>query len=286
MTASLLDVTPDEYHLRQGLSSSTAKTLISRSPLHAWQQHPSYGAKGKTATKAMDRGQAGHTFLLGKGKRIACLPYKDWRTDAAKDSREKARAAGFVPMLHADYTAGEELAAMIKRRLVEEHARDPRVPAALDGVSEQAMEWHEDSASGPVLCRGMMDHVWLDRGRILDLKLVEDASDAAIERAAENMGYAIQSTAYTRGLTRVLPHLAGRIQFLFLFVEVDEPYAMNLVEPDGLFEEIGERRWLRAVESWGRSVKENNWPAYGTGIRRIGPPPWALSREGYSQNER
>lgn len=280
--ARLLDIDPDAYHQLPGLSASTAKRIIKRSALHAWQEHPLYGAKGKTPTKAMDRGTAGHTFLLGKGARIACLPYDDWRTKAARESRTKTRAAGMVPMLHEDYTAAQELAEHIKRRLLEEHARDRRVPAVLDGVSEQAMEWVEPSTSGPVLCRAMLDHFWRS-GRIIDLKLVEDASPAAVERTAENMGYAIQSTAYVRGLAQVFPDLMGRIEFLFLFVEVEPPFAMNVVEPDGMFDEIGLRRWRRAVETWGRCVKNNEWPAYGDGIKRISPPPWALSQEGYGE---
>jgi len=275
VTAALLDVSPDAYHERPAFSSSLAKVVLSRSPLHAKQGYR------KVPTKQMDRGSAAHTFLLGKGKRIACLPYKDWRTDAAKASREKTRAEDMVPLLHSDYTEAEELAKKIRERLKEEHQKDPRVPAELDGVSEQAMEWHEETASGPVLCKGMMDHVWLDRGLILDLKIVEDASPSAIERSAENLGYAIQSTAYTRGLSQARPALAGRVKFLFLFVEWDEPYAMNLVEPDGVFREIGERRWLRAVETWGRCLATDTWPAYGSGINRISPPPWALSREDY-----
>jgi hypothetical protein len=286
--AELITIEPDAYHQLPGFSSTIAKELIDRSPLHAWQKHPLYGAKGKSPTKAMDRGTAGHTMVLGKGKRIACLPYDDWRTKAAKESRANTRAAGLVPILHEDYTAAEELAANVLRRLVEENARDERVPDKFDGVSEQAMLWHEDTESGPVACRGMMDHLWVwhNTARILDLKFVEDASPKAIERSAENMGYALQSAAYTSGLSRVFPLLAGRIQFLFLFIEVHAPYAINLVEPDGTFQEIGDRRWRRSLETWARCEKNQHWPAYGDGIKRIAPPPWALNNEGYISDER
>lgn len=283
--ARLLNISPDDYHALPGFSASCAKTLIAQSPLHAWQEHPEYGAKGKKATKAMNRGTAIGTFLLGKGKRIARLPYDSWTTKKSQEDRDSTEASGVVALTRVQYDDYQEAAAAIKRRLIDEHAKDARVPAALDGVSEQAMEWHEDSSSGQVLCRGMMDHVWLDRGRILDLKVIEDASPAAIERSAESLGHAIQSTAYVRGLVRVMPELMGRIEFLFLFVEPHPPYAINIVKPDGVFDEIGERRWLRAVETWGRCLKKNEWPAYGSGIKRISPPPWALAREGYTVDE-
>src|SRR5262249_39839754 len=74
MTATLLEISPDEYHTRPAFSSSLAKILIDRSPLHAKQ------ARGKTPTKQMDRGTAGHTFLLGKGKRIEPVPFDSYHT--------------------------------------------------------------------------------------------------------------------------------------------------------------------------------------------------------------
>lgn len=278
--ARLLDIDPDAYHLLPGLSATTAKTLIARSPLHAWHAHPYFGAANDNApTKPMDQGTACHTFLLGKGKRIACLPFDDWRTKAARETRAKTRKAGMVPMLHEDYTAASILADGIKARLKTDHDLE------LDGTSEQAMEWHEDSSAGPVLCRGMMDHVWIDRGLILDLKMVDDASIAAIERTCETFGYGIQASAYRRGLGQCFPDLMGRVKFLFLFVERDAPYASNLVEPDGVFAELGERRWLRAVERWGRALKEKQWPAYGSRINRITAPPWAVTRDMFADGD-
>ncbi len=272
MTARILDISPDEYHARPGLSSSIAKVILAQSPAHAKE------ARGKVATKAMDRGSVIHRLLLGKGKDFAVIEASDWRTKAAQIQRDVARDAGLIPVLWEDFQEYNKTAESIRVQFADRGI-------LLDGVSEIAIEWEEPSEHGQVVCRGMMDHVWLDRGVILDLKITADAAPSAIERSAENFGYAIQRAAYARALAALRPELAGRIQFLFAFCEPEPPYAINLVEPDGVFRELGERRWLRAVAEWARCIATDTWPAYGQGVNQLSPPSWALTKEGYAFDE-
>lgn len=268
MTARLLDITPDEYHQLDHLSSSLAKTVIAQSPLHA------KAAIGKKPTKLMDRGSIIHRLVLGKGADYVVVTAKDWKTKSAQEQRDAARAKNLVPVLHDDLEDFNTAAEKIRIGLADRGIM-------LDGVSEQAVEWDEPSPFGPVRCRAMFDHVWLDTGRILDLKVTEDASPGRIEKSAENMRYGVQSAAYTRAMTALRPELAGRVKFLFAFCEPDEPHAMNLTEPDGMFRELGEQRWLRAVRTWGECIKNDTWPAYGNAINHLTAPGWALAQEGF-----
>lgn len=279
MTARLLTCDPEAYHKLPGLSSSIAKTLITRSPLHAWHEHPAYGATGKDPTKAMDRGAVMHRIILGKGKAFKVLHFDDWRTNKAKEARDEARASGLVPILAEAYEQASFGAMAIMKQLASRGVK-------LDGDSEQGMEWDEMSSVGPVACRGMMDHLTADCRLIYDLKITDDASPAAVERTAENFSHGIQHAAYLSGHAKIFPALAGHARMLFIFAEPEKPYAINIVEPDGMFRELGERRWRRAVESWGRCVKANEWPAYGTGINNLSAPGWAMAREGYTTEER
>ena len=273
MTARILDISPDEYHALPGLSSTIAKTLLARSPAHA------KAAVGKKPTKGMDRGTIIHRLLLGKGKDYQVVQHENWTTKDAKTKRDEARALGLVPVLAHDLedycTAAEAIRVQLADRDV-----------ILDGASELAIQWEEQTKHGVVQCRGMLDHCWLDAGLILDLKITEDAAPSAIERTAENFGYAIQAAAYTRALTALDPTLAGRVKFLFAFCEPDAPYAINMTTPDGVFREIGERRWQRAVDSWAECQARGVWPTYGTDVNPISSPSWALAREGYSTDER
>ncbi len=272
MTARILDVSPDEYFALPHFSASAAKVLIAKSPAHARAEN------NRQPTKAMDAGNVIHRLVLGKGRDYRVVDAEDWRTKAAKAAKREARALGLTPILEQEYLGYQRAA----RRITEQLANAGLI---LDGASELPIEWHEQTEHGPVACRGMMDHVWIDRGIVLDLKVTADACPTSVERTAENLGYAIQSAAYTGALTKLRPDLAGRIRFVFAFAEAEEPYALNLCEPDGLFRELGERRWSRAVNAWARCLKNNEWPAY-PGINDLSAPTWILAREGYSTDDR
>lgn len=277
VTAKLLDCTPDEYHRRPGLSQSIAHTLLTRSPKHAWQQHPLLGGGAKHKdTKSMDRGSIIHRMVLGKGKEFRSLDYDDYRTKKAQEARDEARDAGLIPVLEHEHADATKVANNI---LVE--LDDAGVGLFADGCStEQAIEWTENG----VLCRGMMDAYLgnmlgnLHAGaRILDLKIVHDASPYHIERSAETYGYAMQAAAYTRAVELLHPELPGRVTFGFIFCEPDPPYAVRVVEPDGMFRQIGKLRWERAVKIWGECERSGVWPGYPA--TRIGVPKWALNKE-------
>lgn len=269
MTARILDVSPDAYHELPQFNVSTGKELVSRSPLHAKLSH------GKAPSKVMDFGTVAHALVLGKGKRFEVLDFEDYKTKDARKARDDVRAEGKVPILGPDYDRAHALAEKVSAELV---ARGIK----LDGQSEVAVTWTETVGGASVECRCMFDHVWLDRGVILDLKITGNAATSSVERRAEDLGYAMQAAAYRRALAALKPELGGKVDFLFAFCEDDEPFAMNVCRPDGAFRELGERRWERALLTWNQCVASNHWPAYGTGINTITAPNWALAREEFA----
>lgn len=271
MTARILDISPDEYFaLSDHFSSSAAKCLLSRSPLHARAEVK------KKPTKLMDRGNIIHRLVLGKGKDYRVLQYSDFKTKKAQEDRDKAHEDGVVPVLAHHFEGYCIAAESIRVRLAD-------MGLVLDGASELAFEWTEQTPHGDVLCRGMADHVWLDTGRILDLKIIDDASPSKVERSAAALDHAVQHAAYTRALAAVNPDLVGRIQFLFAFCEPGEPYDVNVCEPDGVFRQLGEQRWLRAVHAWAKCVAEDSFPGYG--VNHLNPPIWQLRNEGFTPEE-
>lgn len=272
MTARLLNIPGDDYFDLDAFSASAAKTVIARSPAHARANYR------KAPTKAIERGDIIGRLLLGAGKDYEVVNAANWQTNKAKADRDAIRAAGKVPVLVDDLEDYHKAAEAIRLNLAE---RD----IILDGASEQAITWVEHTEYGDVTCKGRFDHVWPDIGIILDLKVTHDASPKAVEKTAENLGYAIQSAAYSRALAAFDPDLAGRVAFMFVFAEAEEPYAVNISEPDGIFREIGERRWLRACSTWAKCIRDNHWPSYGPDTNPITAPQWALRNEGYSSDE-
>lgn len=271
--AGILHLSVDEYHELDAFSQSTAKVVLERSPAHARAGYR------KKPTKDMQRGDIIHKLVLGKGKEFEVIHADSFRTKDAQAKRDAAIARGVVPVLHDDFESYNLAAESIRVQLADRGV-------VLDGVSEQAVTWVEETECGPIRCKGMLDHVWLDIGIALDLKITHDASPRAVERTAENFGYGIQHAAYTSALAKILPALAGKVGMAYAFCEPEEPYALNLTEADGDFAELGKRRWNRACAIWARCLRDDTWPAYGPNTNPLTAPSWALYREGSANDER
>ena len=83
----------------------------------------------------------------------------------------------------------------------------------------------------------------------------------------------------TSAIEKLMPHLAGRVRFVFLFVELTAPYAVTPLVPSGALRQLGDLRWKRACETWARCLKTNTWPGHVTEITRVEAMPWALTKE-------
>lgn len=290
MTARLLDCSPDDYHKLPGFSSSLAKVLVGRSESHAidaYVRKTEDDAEEELTDQQLalrERGSVLHALVLGKGKRIAIMPYDKYSTKEARAARDDARSSGQIPVKEAKMEIYERAATAIKARIA-------AAGHELDGVSEMGIAWTEGSPHGDVECRAMLDHavVWgLDAdsehapgATIYDVKIVDDATPSLNERTAERLHYAIQAAAYTRALAALHPRLAGRIEFRFLFCEPKRPYEIWDPKPDGVFRELGARRWLGAVHAWARCQATGKWPGYRSGAsNEISVPTWKLREEG------
>ncbi len=307
MTARILDVTPDAYHKLPQFSSTLAKILITQCAAKArdaWERRAEKLTEDDESEdddvsddkrKRLDGGSIYHALVLGIGKRVEVIPSTllakngAYGTKESKAARDAARAAGRIPVKEPEMEIHARVGDAIKARLA-------AAGHVLDGTSEFAIAWEEQTPHGPVECRAMLDHVvtWgLDEvidgapGAIIyDLKIVGDAHPDRCERTAENLGYAIQAAAYTRALTALYPRLGGRIEFRFLFAESRRPYLLWDPKVGGAFREIGDRRWLRAVHAWGRGLATGEWPGYRTPDRvEMSAPMWTLRNEGFTAEE-
>jgi len=275
-----LDVTPEQYHRdpceRPSLSASIATELVQRSPLHAWQIHPKLGGLRRTATEALTDGTLIHALLLGAGEeRIAVLNVSDFRTNFAKAARDAALLAGKAVVKAADYEAAKEVVEILKKRIA-------KLDIAFDGVSEQAIEWTEPTDDGEVLCRGMLDHLVLRCGAVTtatvyDVKTIRSGDDRTVQRHILDYGYDIQDAAYRSAVGAVVPEACGRIELVFVFVELEPPYEVRADPLNGMFRHIGRSKWDHACRVWARCLATKNWPGYSGRITDIEPPPWALT---------
>jgi len=260
------------------LSASVASELIRRSPLHAWLKHPRLGNARRESTPEMTRGTLIHATVLGKGAEgIRFLSFDNYRTKAAQEARDEALQLGFTPVLEKEADDAIKVASDIRDAL-------KAAGLVLDGISEAVAQWTEDTPAGPVACRGMLDHVKPHAGQVIDLKTCRSAHPKAIKAHIRDYGYGVQASAYTSAMEKVYPDLAGRIDYVWVFIEELPPGARSRVtitvaRPDGAMRELGRRQWGRACETWARCLRDDCWPAYTTGGVMVSPDQWEIDEE-------
>lgn len=281
MSARILQCTEAEYFADPcavpSLSQSIAHTIVSKSPAHAFLEHPRLGKTSiadTDPTAAKDAGKIMHKLLLGKGSDVEVIVADDFKSMAARNARDAARAAGKVPIVEHKFEHLREAAEVLRKKLA-----DRGYP--LIGESELAFEWAEEGLNGPVLCRGRMDHVILEQATIYDVKKIESAHPDTCSNHIYEYGYDIQWAAYVSALRKFLGQPDLLVDMIFLFVEIDPPYAITPVNlrECGQYVEIGNMRWQRAVGIWERCLARNDWPEYCDRPVQVEPRPWVINKE-------
>lgn len=273
--AHILNVTEEEYFADPctvpSLSQSIAHVLVTESPRHAWLRHPKLGNVRNTPTAALDEGSILHKLLLGKGAAVQVIEADNFKTKAAQSIRDAAIAEGKIPILASKFNDLSTAAERLRNSCAS-------FGFPLTGQSEVAIEWTEGD-DDPVLCRGRLDHVFLDRGVIYDVKKTRNANPSYLRRKFVELGYDIQYAAYTRALSKLVPEFEGRVDFVFLFLEIEPPYSVVPARPDGALREIGAMRWGRAVETWRKCLRSNTWPGYCNSAITLDAPSWVITQE-------
>lgn len=277
LNASIINISDADYYADKygpvpNLHYSTAAKLVNQSPLHAHASHARLGGQKSDPTSATDDGTVMHSLLLEAGAGLEVVHADNYQTKAAKEARDAARAAGKTPVIAHRLEELMTAAEAIRHRMREEFG------VVLDGQSEVPVWWREATQLGPISCLAKLDHLKVPD--IFDLKTTSgEVSVDACQRRIYDHGYDIQAAAYTSAVEKVHPELAGRVRFVFLFVELDPPYAVTPLIPSGTLKQLGEQRWRRACETWARCLTLNKWPGHVTELTRVEALPWALAKE-------
>ncbi len=255
------------------LSASIAHLLTSRSPLHAWTAHPRLNPDFKREPEAKyDVGTCAHALLL-EGKpmeEVARVVYMDsWRTKAAKELRDEARAEGKIPLLEKDAEAVQRMiaAAWIQ---IDQHESEP--DPFTNGKSEQTLIWEENG----ITCRALVDWLHEDQRVIYDLKTTSaSANPENWSRTCFQIGADVQTAFYLRGLQQITGIHA---EMRYVVVETYPPYALsiNSLTPAAL--EVGRAKVKRAMELWRECLANDSWPGYPNRVAYAELPAWEESR--------
>lgn len=262
------ELSSDEYHADDALSSSGARKLLPPycPALFRWhrdhQQAPS---------RVFEFGHAAHRVVLGEGHDLVAIDADSYRTKAAQEARDDARASGKVPLLPDELETVLAMAAVLQRHPA---AALIRVP----GRAEQSL-FAKDEATG-VMLRARID--WLPevvdgRMTIVDLKTTVSAEPAAFARSVARFGYFAQADWYSAIVLAL--GLADEVEFQFIAQEKTAPYLVSVFTLDAYSLAIGRKRNRKAIDLFARCVERDDWPSYVAGVKEITVPVWADDEE-------
>lgn len=274
MSEILKDFPEADYHAQTGsdvplFSYSTAKTLLHKSPRHAYLQHPLLGGEKRAPTKAMDKGSIIHGLILGKGPEVVVIIADSFRTNAAKAERDAAYAEDKIPILEKDMDiineAVENATAEIK--ILAPYFFEPH-------ESELSVRWEMDNG---VKCQSRFDWIQPETGKIIDLKSANDANPQKLDKKILDFGYDVQEAMYLQAANKTWPEMAGRFTWEFIFVEPEPPYMVSVIETDNSMTWLGESKLKRAADKWAQCLESGIFPGYGRQV--VSAPGWSISKE-------
>jgi hypothetical protein len=251
------------------LSSSIAKLLITRSPKHAWMQHPRLNPnyKPEEDTK-FDLGSAAHALLLEGADRMVVVDAADWRTKIAKEARDAARAEGKHPVLAHQHANVVSMVKTLKEAFSANADLEGYTISGDGGVSEHTIVWHE----GETYFRSRLDRVSTDRKVIFDYKSTDNAEPTAFTRTIINMGYDLQAAFYLRALQK------PEARYILIAQETEAPFAVSFIGMPPAFIELGRRKVEHAIAIWKECMASGKWPAYPTRVCYVEPPEWEMAK--------
>lgn len=270
------DIPEADYHSDPcpvpSLSRSIAHTLLTRSPKHAWMEHPRLNPNHEAQDKkAFDIGKAAHALVLGKPLTgIVVVDAPNWRKKVDQATRDDAYAAGQIPILRHQADEVEAMAKACRAQL----DRHPEAREAFTaGRPEQTLVWRE----GDIWCRVMLDELPAGGNVFYDYKTTGgSAHPDDWFRGACDYGYDLQDGFYSRGITAVLK--IENPVFRFVVQETAAPYALTVCEFNPMSREMAAQKAAVAIDFWTWCTRRKAWPGYPGRIAYGSAPVWEQQR--------
>ena len=263
------------YHRAPAFSASLARTILQKSPLHAWLDSPlNQNRESKEPSDAMLRGTAAHALILEGRNTLSVIDANDYRTKAAQEAKNAALEAGQYPILSGKVDEFMIMCTTARRAI--QSALNLNLDA--DGQAEVTLRWRE----GETPCKARPDWLKSDASIILDLKITELGSPSAWQRGISASGYDIQAAHYVRGVRMALEQQAT---FIFAVVEAIPPYPVYFIELDAAFMAIADAKRERALKIWTACVEANKFPCYPTEVILCEPPNWEMAKAEQDEQE-
>ena len=226
------------------------------------------------SSQSMELGTAAHKLVLGIGAELRVVDAKDWRTKAAQQEADEARAQGAVPLLPPQMAQVQAMAAAIRAHRGASMLFDPE----RGGHPEQSVFWVDQEFGIWRRCRlDWMPDLDGPQPILGDYKTTGKGADLrAIIRSMTDYRYFMQHPWYCDGIEAVT---GLRLPFVFCFQETAPPYLISLVQLRGEDVATG-RRWnAEACQRYRDCTESGIWPGHPDEIQQIRLPGWVAGED-------
>lgn len=263
LTADIVHGMSDiEYHARPEVSSTEARLVLQSPAKYRWRKDnpPLIDDSPK-----FDIGKAVHAKVLGQGADVVVVDADDWRTKAARETREDARVAGKAPLLTREFEAvnamAESVLAHTTARAILSQSGDTEVSlfADVDGVPTRArFDFLPDKTERRTVAA--------------DLKTTTDASKKQFESSVARYEYAVQRAWYLDTLNATTGDETA--EMVFIAVEKEPPYLVAVYQLPAVWAEKGHTMARKAAQTWRACTDSGVWPGYPDEVQLLDEPMW------------
>ncbi len=256
-------MTEKEYNAAPGVRRS-ALWKLTKSPAHfKWElEHP------LEPTPALIFGAAAHCAVLTPElfKEQYAVIDCDLRTKEGKVAKQAALESGKVLLFKDDF---ERI-----NGIVQSVQANPYVMRLLNGPHETPYFWTDDITGEQCKCRLDAETDIGGQHIIVDFKTTRDAGTDSFMKDALKFGYHVQAAMYSEG-----KRLSDSIESIFVFiaVEVEPPFALNILQCDDAFTLHGMDTYRYLLGLYHKCCQENVWPSYNGfdgGVNSLELPAW------------
>jgi hypothetical protein len=251
------------------LSRSAISTLLSKSPRHAFHEHPRLNPAPVIEKEAahFDIGTAAHSLFLQGTDVAEIITADDWKTKASREARDNARKNGKVPLLTIQAAAVMDMVEAAHTQLV-----DSELGLLIKKQhTELTYIWKEEDS----WCRIRPDFINKGQGIILDYKTTGiSAKPETFFRGVIANGLDIQEAFYKRGV-KAIDGIDYR--FIFMVQEVTPPYLCSFIDLNPEFQNMGNQKVEKGIRKWKDCISSGIWPGYPTRVATIEAPAYAVA---------
>lgn len=242
------------YHSKPGLTKTKLFRLIDKNPEYFkyCEDHPEL----IDSSPSLIFGAALHKYVLepdGFMDEYAVAPTIDRRTKAGKEEY----AAFAAQVGERDIISDADYFEIV--RISEKLKSTPVVKYLLTGEVETSYYFRDSFTGLDLQARPDVFKTVGERGMIVDLKTCRDASNNEFRKSAIAYGYDVQAAMF---IAACEAEYGIPCDFIFIAVEKDPPYMVNVLAADELLIKYGKDRLREALGTYKECRDTGNWWGY------------------------